>query len=250
MAHISLDIYSESLGMQTNVQVVIPKQSTIGEIGVDKCQTADKFKCLYLLHGLSDDQTIWMRRTSIERYASRYGICVVMPFGARSFYSDMLYGEKYYTYITKELPSIIESTFNVSSDRNDRYIGGLSMGGYGAIKIALRESGRYSAVIGLSSVANIHNSRFVSTLKPVFGNEIPKDADLFELISAHNLDAVKPRIYMAVGTSDFMYKDNVDLKNHIEKHDYDFTYVEKEGSHSWDFWDAEIQPALEWMLKK
>ncbi len=250
MAHISLDIFSESLGMQTNVQVVIPQQSTAGEIGVEKGQVSGKFKCLYLLHGLSDDQTIWMRRTSIERYATEYGICVVMPMGARSFYSDMKYGGKYYTYIAKELPKIIESMFNVSSDDKDRFIGGLSMGGYGALKIALRESGRYASAFGLSSVADIRNYNFTQTLVPVFDEQIPADADLFELVKEHNNDVKKPRIYMTVGRQDFMYEDNVRLSKHFKDYDYDYTYVETDGGHSWGVWDTTVQNALKWMFNK
>ena len=101
MAFMNLKFYSEALGMQTEVYIVIPQKSTAGEIGVETNAKADRYKCLYLLHGLSDDHSIWLRRTSIERYASEYGICVVMPAAARSFYTDMKYGQKYYTYIAK-----------------------------------------------------------------------------------------------------------------------------------------------------
>ena len=96
MAFMNLKFYSEALGMQTEVYVVIPQRSTAGEIGVETNAKAERYKCLYLLHGLSDDHSIWLRRTSIERYASEYGICVVMPAAARSFYTDMKYGQKYY----------------------------------------------------------------------------------------------------------------------------------------------------------
>ncbi len=248
MALINLDFFSESLGMQTSALVVIPQKRTKGEIGINNKVESGKYKCLYLLHGLSDDQTIWLRRTSIERYASKYGICVVMPCGARSFYSDMKYGMKYYTYIAKELPDIIEDMFNVSPNREDKYIGGLSMGGYGALKIALTEYGRYSAGFGLSSVADIHNKNFTETLIPVFGDEIPKSADLFSLAVEHNCDEIKPRLYMTVGTNDFMYDDNVRLSNEFKKLNYDYKYVETTGGHSWELWDNTVQSALEWIM--
>ncbi len=248
MALINLGIYSEALGMQTSVEIVIPQKSTIGEIGTNNKTETGKFKTLYLLHGLSDDQSIWMRRTSIERYASEYGICVVMPMGARSFYSDMKYGQKYYTYIAKELPAIIEDMFNVSSKREDRFIAGLSMGGYGAMKIALTEEKRYAAAIALSPVADINNKLFTETLIPVFGEKIPENADLFYLSSKHNNDEIKPRIYMTVGKKDFMYDDNVKLSKHFETLNYDYKYVETEGEHSWELWDKTIQDGLAWVL--
>lgn len=81
MAFIQLHIYSESLGMQTEVNIILPQKNKMGEIGLKGRAITEQYKSLYLLHGLSDDQTIWMRRTSIERYAYEYGICVIMPSG-------------------------------------------------------------------------------------------------------------------------------------------------------------------------
>ncbi len=249
MALINLKFYSESLGMNTEAIVVMPQKNTEGQIGaVNNAGERDKYKCLYLLHGLSDDNTIWSRRTSIERYADDYGIAVVMPFGARSFYSDMKHGQRYYTYIAKELPSVIEEMLNVSDKAEDRYIGGLSMGGYGALKTALTEVGRYAAAFGLSPVAEIHNPLFTETLEPVFGEVIPESADLFYLTEAHKNDALKPRLYVTVGKGDFMYDDNVRLNKHIEGLGYDYTYIETEGEHNWELWDVTVRAALKWML--
>lgn len=248
MALINLKIFSEKLGIQTTVNVVIPQKNTDGEIGISSNVKDGKFKCLYLLHGLSDDYSIWMRRTSIERYASEYGICVIMPDGGISFYSDMKYGMNYYSYIARELPQIIEGMFNVSNSREDRYIGGLSMGGYGALKIALEERERYAAAFGLSPVADIRNNNFTETLVPVFGESIPDEADLFYLAKKHDTDKVKPRLYVTVGKDDFMYGDNVRLNKHLKNLNYDYRYVETPGSHSWELWDKTVQEALTWIL--
>ena len=173
MALAELKFFSESLGMNTNAYVIMPQKSLNGEIGMKSTQYAQNLKCLYLLHGLSDDCSIWLRRTSIERYAQQYGICVVMPGAGRSFYTDMKYGGKYYTYIAKELPAIIHSFFNVSDKREDNYIAGLSMGGYGAMKIALKE-GNYCAAAGLSSVADVKNmtETFKNDYISVFGEDL------------------------------------------------------------------------------
>ncbi len=251
MAFIDLKIYSESLGMETNVLAVIPQRSTRGQIGTqNKLENVKKYKCLYLLHGLTDDQTIWMRRTSIERYASMHGICVVMPFGERSFYSDMKYGGRYYTYITKELPAIMEDMFNISASREDRYIGGLSMGGYGALKAAFTDGERYAAAFALSPVTDIHNHNFTDTLVPVFGGEIPDSADLYHLASEHNGDAQRARLYVTIGTGDYMYADAVRFNEHMQGLAYDYTYVETDGEHNWNLWDRSVQAALSWMLEK
>ncbi len=249
MAFIDLGIYSEALGMQTSVKIVVPQKLTRGEIGVTTGETREKLRTLYLLHGLSDDDTIWLRRTSIERYATEYGLCVVMPCGGRSFYSDERYGSKYYTYVAKELPAIISELFNVSDKAEDTFIGGNSMGGYGALKIALRESGRFGGAFGLSSVANIHNVIFAELLSNVFGGEIPDDADLRKLILAHEQDERKPKLYMTVGKDDFMYEDNAEFGAFMQDKKYDFTYVETEGGHNWAVWDNTVQAALAWLLK-
>ncbi len=250
MALIDLSIYSEALGMQTSVYVIIPQQNTKGEIGIKGNTESGKYKCLYLLHGLTDDQSIWMRRTSIERYAAEHGICIIMPTGAKSFYTDMRYGMKYYTYIAQELPKIIEGMFNVSREREDRFIGGNSMGGYGAIKIALKEKNRYGAAFALSPVSDIHNKIFAETLLPVFGEVIPDSDDLFCLTSERDTDEVKPRIYITIGEKDFMYEDSVRLNKHLEDLSYDYKYCVTPGGHAWELWDTTVQDAIKWMLCK
>ncbi|MBO5059772.1 MAG: esterase family protein [Clostridia bacterium] len=252
MALCEFHFFSESLGLQTTAYVVIPQKSTSGEIGVENNAGTDRYKCLYLLHGLSDDASIWLRRTSIERYAQKYGVCVVMPFGGKSFYTDMKYGEKYYTYIAKELPRIIREFFNVSEKREDNFIAGLSMGGYGALKIGMKECEHFCAAAGLSSVADLAGdaSMFEKTLIPVFGDDltVPDSENLLKIAEQTNKNTNKPRIFMGVGTEDFMYAGNQKLKEKFEELSFDFTYRESCGAHGWEFWDEYIQYVLEWMF--
>lgn len=251
MAFIQLHIFSQSLGMQTEVNIVIPQKNKQGEIGLTGRGSTEQYKSLYLLHGLSDDQTIWLRRTSIERYAEEYGICVIMPNGGRSFYFDQRNGEKYYTYITQELPNLIHEFFCISNKREDRFIAGLSMGGYGALKIALKENDKFYAAAGLSSVADIRSERFTQHLTDTVGEEkyLSEDEDLFSLVVKKEKEAQKPKLYMCCGTEDFLYADNIKLMKQIKKLDFDYTYEESTGSHNWGYWDKQIQRVLEWMFK-
>ena len=250
MALVNLSFYSEELKIQTQVDVIIPQRSAAGEIGIGTKGHSGKYKCLYLLHGLTDDHTIWLRRTSIERYASQYGICVVMPFGGRSFYTDMKYGENYYSYIAKELPQRICEFFNVSDKREDNYIAGNSMGGYGALKIGLRECDRFCAAAGLSAVADIKAKGFTEAKTNIFGQalEIPDREDLFFLAEKTDSNPNKPRLFMGVGVEDYLYESNQRLREKLESLSYDFTYRESAGCHSWLFWDEYIQYVLEWLL--
>lgn len=254
MALVELNFFSEALGTQQTACVVIPQRETFGEIGIENGGSADKYKCLYLLHGLSDNQTIWLRRTSVERYASECGICVVMPFADRSFYTDMKYGGKYYTYIAKELPKIIREFFNVSAKREDNYIAGISMGGYGALKIGMRECESFCAAAGLSSVADINSlkERWKEEMTNVFGEGmvIPDNENLFTLAEQCSKNPNKPRIFMGCGTEDYMHQDNLRLKEKFESLSFDFTYRESKGDHCWGFWDEYIQYVLKWMLGK
>lgn len=112
-----------------------------------------KLKTMYLLHGMSDDQTIWQRRTSIERYVSQLGIAVVMPTTHLAFYTDTTYGMRYWTYISEELPKICREFFPQMSDKKeDNLAAGLSMGGYGAWKLGLGASETFGAAASLSAV--------------------------------------------------------------------------------------------------
>lgn len=256
MALIDLNFYSEALGMQTQVMVILPQKSSVGEIGITSAENNTQlYKCLYLLHGLSDDQTIWMRRTSIERYASEYGICVVMPCGGRSFYCDTKYGPAYYTYIAKELPKRIQEFFRVSGKREDNYIAGLSMGGFGSMKIALRDPDHYCACAALSPVCDLDTrggTGFDSMLMGLFGqNKTPDEDSVMFLAHKQKDNPNKPKIYMAMGTDDFLYDNAIPLRKRFTDYNYDFTYVEEENiGHSWVFWDAQIQKVLKWMFGK
>src|SRR4051812_23558049 len=138
MALVRCDFFSDVLGLSTSMTVVLP-QATSSQIGMTGAATADDAPVLYLLHGLSDDDTIWQRRTSIERYAAPLGLAVVMPQVARSFYTDEAYGGRFWTYVSEELPALVSELFRVSTAREDTFVAGLSMGGYGALKLALRQ---------------------------------------------------------------------------------------------------------------
>lgn len=251
MAFFQFHFFSESLGMESEAYVIIPQRQTSGQIGIGSGGSDEKYKCLYLLHGLSDDHTIWMRRTSIERYAAKYGICIVMPCAHRSFYTNMKNGLKYYDFISRELPRLVCEFFNVSDKREDNFIAGLSMGGYGAMKIALRESDRFCAAAGLSSVTDMYNELWKDTILPsLFGDgaPVPDDDELFTLAEKHADDPCRPRLFMVVGTEDMLYDENLRFRDKLNSLAYDLTYIEAPGIHNWDFWDEHIQNALEWMF--
>ena len=141
MALLHVHFRSAALQIAVSVDVILPQES---------CLQGRKLSVLYLLHGLSDDHSIWQRRTSIERYVEPLGLAVVMPAVNRSFYADTAYGAKYWTYVSEELPRVMQSFFPLSDKRADTFVAGLSMGGYGAFKLALTLPNRFAAAASLS----------------------------------------------------------------------------------------------------
>jgi putative tributyrin esterase len=256
LALINCDFISEVLGISTSMCVILP-QNTRSQIGMSGSENKEKYPTLYLLHGLSDDHTTWQRRTSIERYVSDMGIAVVMPNGGRSFYTDMKHGYKYFTFISEELPEIAKQFFPLSDKREDTFAAGLSMGGYGAFKLALSCPDKYAAAASLSGAVDMasrvksNEIQDTTELENICGdlNSIKNsENDLFYL--AKNVSALngpKPKLYQCCGTEDFLYEDNINFKNFIEKTNLDYTYEEGPGVHEWKYWDEQIQKVLKWL---
>ena len=254
MAFMQCFIRSSVLGKGCNVNVLIPQHYEADGITPGGRQT---YKVLYLLHGLSDDYSSWMRRTSIERYLGNLDVVAVMPDVDRSFYTDMKYGLKYWTFISEELPALISQMFPVSTRREDTFVAGFSMGGYGALKLALNHPEKFAAAGAMSSVTDII-SKFGDPryqgwqFENIFGSPeevISKGNDLFTALDKTACQAVKPRIIQICGTEDYLWQDNLKLKSAFEKNSYpDYVFESHPGIHSWDFWDVHIQTILKFFF--
>jgi S-formylglutathione hydrolase FrmB len=255
MALLHCHFFSDVLGLSCSMDVVLP-QTTSGQIGMEGVADRDPFPTLYLLHGLSDDHTIWQRRTSIERYAADLGLAVVMPAVHRSFYTDMVRGYRYWTFVSEELLAICRSFFPLSDRRDDTFVAGLSMGGYGAFKLALRCPERFAAAASLSGALDMaHVAQGDDERKPewenVFGDLAAiagSDNDLMHLAEVvATSDGPKPRLFQWCGTEDFLYEANVRFRDHARRLGLDLTYTEDPGDHQWAYWDAQIQNVLAWL---
>lgn len=258
MALIDCKFYSETLQLSTSMTVILP-QHTESQIGMANVAKTGKHKTLYLLHGLSDDHTIWLRRTSIERYVAPLGIAVVMPAVHRSFYTDMVYGGMYETFVADELPTLARFFFPLSDEREDNYVAGLSMGGYGAFKLALNYPENYCAAASLSGALNLAEeienpeSQIRQDFVNVFGqNPSFKESrhDLFFATKALKTDGKDiPRLFQCCGDEDFLYQQNIDFRDFALKEELPLTWQEDPGyEHTWDYWDLRIQTVLEWMF--
>lgn len=240
---------SKVLDLSVSVNALVP----------DDLKEGEKVKVLYLLHGYMGNHTDWMRYTSIERYNWEHRLIIVMPSAMNSYYADMAYGMPWFTFISKELPEYMEKLLPISKKREDRYICGLSMGGYGAFKVALTYpesfacAGSLSGALDVESIRNMMKNTPREKLYQAMFAEKKIDGsgnDLFHLVEKAVKGKQKvPHLYMACGTEDFLYNDNLRFRNHLETHGVDHAYVEGPGDHSWAFWDHHVDLFLKHIQK-
>lgn len=251
-----LNFFAESLGIHSTMYVLLPQPT-----GDHPPQP--NYRTLYLLHGHSDDHTAWQRWTSIERYVEGLNMAVIMPAVHLSFYTDMVHGGRYWTFISEEVPALVRRIFPLSPARADNFVAGLSMGGYGAYKMALAHPDRFAAAASLSGALDIRyivaedgenpDEVWLAGMRNIFGADLGKvadsDNDLRTLARITAQNSEKPRLYQCCGKQDFLYQNNVGFRDYLRDLLLDLTYEEGTGEHSWDYWDKMIQKALVWMVQ-
>lgn len=265
MALFQVKFFAETLGMCTSVNVILPQK--IHGIGVAGSKgTKERYPVLYLLHGASDDHTIWLRRTNIERYVASMDLAVVMPEVFLSRYENMLHGPRYSDYITEELPKIMSQFFPISTAPEDQFIAGLSMGGMGALKSGLSKPEKYAAV-GVFSSGNLFYRSDQTT--PLIQNRpsggVPTSVSIYGTVDQSTLRGTKwdpfvlgeenlaagkkmPRFFHVCGTEDFLLDSARKTRDWFGKHpEIDYTYQEAPGAHTWEFWDTWVQAFLKWL---
>lgn len=245
MALIQCDFFSETLQFGTSMNVILPQPARA------------RYPVLYLLHGLSDDHTTWLRRTSIERYADALGLAVVMPAVHRSFYADMARGYRYWTFVSQELPALVRGFFPLSHRREETFVAGLSMGGYGAFKLALSFPQHFAAAASLSGA--LDQAGAMQQVEPAWRAEMETVyGDLSQVAGSAN-DVMhlarqlarsagpRPRLYQCCGTEDFLYDQNLRFRDQARALGLDLSYEEGPGGHDWGYWDRMIQRVLAWL---
>ena len=250
MALITCDFFSDALEFGTSMTVVLP-QATQEQIGVDAATRRTDFPVLYLLHGLSDDHSAWLRYTSIERYAAAAGLAVVMPAVGRSFYADEAHGHRYWSFVSDELPRVVGEFFRVSQAPEDTFVAGLSMGGYGALKHVLTHPERYAAAASLSGVADlrqlVERPERAEILHRVFDDAITESDDLFALLDAAPPGSIPP-LFVACGTEeDRLLPANERFVAAARERGVEVTTDFRPGVHEWSLWDAVIQDVIAWL---
>lgn len=237
MALIQMNFHSQVLDKGTNVNIILPEN-----------RDNDKLQVLYLLHGHSGDYSNWVRFSNIEKYVSGKQVMVIMPSAYNVYYTDAKNWVKSFSFLTKELPAIMNKTFNLNVPRERTYIAGLSMGGYGALKALFTYPESYSKAASFSGALDVKSMRKrlspdrIVLIDTIFGDKIEPENDLFELTKSFSHQA---DIYISCGTEDFLFQDNQKFVNHLNDLKIKHTYITRPGTHNWEFWDEEVKTAIE-----
>jgi putative tributyrin esterase len=243
MAWLSINYESTVLHMPVMLDVLMP-------------QGHGNYKTLYLLHGAGGDHLAWLLKSRVADYVEGKNIAVVMPSGNNRCYVNNRYGKDYATFITNELITFCETCFSLSTKKEDRYIGGMSMGGYGAFYSSLLNPDIYTAAFSYSGLLDI-KQRYEKPqgldMFPVFGSPEEFEAgdyDLFKLIHKQsalfheNVDNAT-RFVVMCGEQDPRLSMSLDIYKILKLEGILAKLYKEPGKHHWDYWNLCIHRTIE-----
>ena len=252
MAHFLVNFYSRCLEADTELVVSLPEENR------------HPLRTLWVLHGAFGDAMGAHNLISLQREAGRRGIAVVCPSVYHGFYMDMAHGERWYTFLSTELLPWVRSRFlQLSTKREDNYVLGLSMGGYGAYKWAVNEPETFSAAGSFSSPLNMKlvMERLESGKHPgghdlydAFGSAAriagTRDDMLWVLQRLLQSDRPCPKLFQLCGMEDFAWEENELARDAMRALGAPLTFVSAHGEHTNEFWDQHLETFLDWLPKE
>ena len=261
MAFLQINLLSQTLARTVPVNVFLPADKIEAPGAMPRGNRP--YKTLYLLHGIYGNYTDWINGTRIMRYAEEHDLAVVMPSGDNSFYVDQPKGNNNYgEFIGKELVELTRKMFNLSDKKEDTFIGGLSMGGYGALRNGLKYNETFGYIISLSGALVVEEMATrkgeadwfaqgkdyaeycMGPLDKLLESDKNPKYIVKNLIKA---GADIPKIYLACGDSDNLLGVSQDMADFLKGQNIDVTFEIGPGNHEWDFWDTYIKKAIEWL---
>ncbi|AVK64160.1 peptidase M13 [Lactobacillus sp. CBA3606] len=250
------NFYANELGRLVNVTVILPEpMNSAGKVAATFSRGSAQLPVIWLLHGLGGDATTWIRQTAIERLATQYRVAVVMPQTERGFYTDMVTGPRYWTFLTTELPDRLRFMFPLSAAREQNFVVGNSMGGYGALRWALTYPERFAAVAALSPVTDLARFRveqaaimpdFDLAFDPQHLSDTPVGIDyLLQHLSAPSQTL---RVLMTTGSEDMLRAMDVAYQPRFANaFKTNFTWQELPGRHDWPLWNQQLPMVMQWL---
>ena len=246
-------VQSAALGRAMKYRVLVPQ---------DYDESLRRYPVLYLLHGLTGDYKDWTTRTNLADYTRTLPLIVVMPDGENQWYTNAADGSaRFEDYIVTDLAADVVQKFRTVNSRYGRAIAGLSMGGYGALKLALKRPAQYAVAGSFSGAFGVtvegRYDRMITSVKApslatIFGtpdSDTRKQNDVLALASALK-PAGAPYIYIDCGTADSLVTENRDVIAVLHKTGAAYEYHEVAGAHTWDYWDRRIREFLPVLMKR
>ncbi len=238
---------SEALGRQMKYRVLLPA-------GYD--QAPRRYATLYLLHGLTGDYTNWETRTRLFDHFRGLPLIVVMPDGQDAWYTNSASEPKdrFEDYIVRDVLRDVDGKFRTVQARYMRALAGLSMGGYGALKIGLKYPGTFQFIGSFSGALRVasdpafakNNGRLTESLLAIFGPAGSKtrlENDVYLLVTKAD-PARMPFFYVDCGTEDGLLESNRDFVALLNKQKVAYEYRERPGAHTWAYWDHQLPEML------
>ncbi|MFW5845316.1 MAG: alpha/beta hydrolase, partial [Planctomycetota bacterium] len=231
MALFQITCFSKTLGKENELIVLTPDAHE------------GPMRVVYQLHGHGDCASTWLRQTCLERYAKQNRVMLVLPDGGKGWYTDACTGQFNCESHILETITFVDQHFNTVQSRCARGIGGIGMGGYGALKLALKHPELFGTVAVHS--ANIDLERLRPDREPllrsVFGDIVPEEDDCFRL--AERLGRMQPMLHLDCGTRDELHPENLAFHQHLKSLDIPHRFAEYPGGHSWSYWEAHLPAA-------
>ena len=252
MALIQVNYQSKALFRTVPMNVILPADRFDADTDSYLNKPDRKYKTLYLLHGLLGNYTDWVSKTRIQTWAEEKNLAVVMPSGDNSFYfKSRTPWNDYGTFIGEELVDITRRMFPLSDKREDTFIAGLSMGGYGALRNGIVYSNTFSHVVGLSSAIHLFEDLSEEANIGLFDNlKEAAESNLNPKVAVKEmLDEGRkiPGIYMSCGCNDDLLSVNEDFRDYLKEKGINVTWDEEDAGHEWYFWDSQIKKVLDWL---
>lgn len=232
----TLSILSPSMGKTIKTVVILP----------DGYSEHEKYPVLYLLHGYSGNYSNWVKNSPVSSLADQYGYMVICPDGGfGSWYWDIANDKSYQyeTFVSKELISYVDQHYSTVRDRKGRAITGLSMGGHGALSLAIKHQDLYGAAGSTAGGVDFRPFPLNWEIKDRIGNyaDDPQAWDNRVVINmVPKLINNKLRLIIDCGTDDFFYPVNMTLHDKLTYHNINHTFVTSEGGHNWAYWARSI----------
>lgn len=246
MKDYQIEHYSTVLKRTTHFRCLVPKGTNL--------------KCLFLLHGYGGNHNQWCDESIVSQLAERYNLVVVMPGCGNGYYEDT--NEDIPSFIGEELVAVIRKTLPVSHNQEDTFIGGVSMGGFGALLIGAKYNNVFGKIVSLSGAFIIPD--VVIGNQGVLGNAEPQYfKDIFgdlETLEGSNRDPVAEAICMAsaaskqqicflCGTEDPLYQCNSKVVKALRKNNIPVVWHSSMGKHCWDYWNALLLDIFKWLVE-